>query len=242
MSSERLVSIFEALANRERGTHDRASLCVVASEIVDVNGAGIILATDASAMTPFCASNSLARSLIDLEVEVGEGPCSESLARGATSSEFDLASPRAGRWMFFAPQAIALGVRAVFGFPLRIGAIRLGALCLYSDRPGDLSDDQSIDASLMASVVGRGIVALQAGAAPGTLSQELKNEAAFDFSVHQAAGMVSVQGDVDIATALVLLRTRAFAVCERLDEVAAEIIGRRLRYDSLQRQWMEVSP
>jgi len=240
MTAERLASIFETMALRERSQHAHGSLCSVASEVVDVKGAGIILAKDALVMTEFCSSNPFARSLIDLEIAVGEGPCSESVAARATSSESDLTSTPASRWMFFTPEAFALGARAVFGFPLRIGAIRLGALCLYSDRIGDLSDDQSADALLMASVVGRGVVALQAGAAPDTLSEALKNEATFDFSVHQAAGMIAVQGAVDISTALILLRTRAFSVCERLNDVATQIIERQLRYDSSQRQWMEV--
>ena len=234
------MSIFETMAIRERSDHGRGSLCAVASEVVDVKGAGIILANDELAMTQFCSSDPFASSLVDLEIAVGEGPCSESLVARATSSESDLTSTPASRWVFFTPQAFDLGARAVFGFPLRIGAIRLGALCLYSDRVGDLSEDQCADALLMASVVGRGVVALQAGAAPGALSDALKNEATFEFAVHQAAGMIAVQGHVDIGTALVLLRTRAFTVSERLNVVANEIISRQLRYDSSQRQWMEV--
>jgi len=41
-------------------------------------------------------------------------------------------------------------VRAIFGFPFQVGAIRLGALNLYRDRPGPLSDDQHADALVMA--------------------------------------------------------------------------------------------
>ncbi|MBW4029234.1 MAG: GAF and ANTAR domain-containing protein [Acidobacteria bacterium] len=241
MSSEGLIAIYAAMARHESDDGERGSLCAVASEIVGVRGAGIILANDPVTATSFCGNNSFARSVIDLEVAVGEGPCSESLTIGTTSSESDLSSAAASRWIFFAPQAYALGVRAAFGFPMRLGGIRLGALCLYCDQPGDLSDDQCVTALLLTSVVGRAILALQAGAPPGTLSEELRNESTLDFSVHQAAGMVSVQGAVDISAALGLLRTRAFVEGQKLREVATRVIRRELRYDSSQSRWSEVS-
>ena len=35
------------------------------------------------------------------------------------------------RWLAFAPPAVQAGARAVFGFPLRFGTVRLGAFDLY---------------------------------------------------------------------------------------------------------------
>ena len=51
-------------------------------------------------------------------------------------TEPDLALPITARWQAFAPPAVEAGVRAVFGFPLRVGAARLGALSLWRDHPG----------------------------------------------------------------------------------------------------------
>ena len=76
--------------------------------------------------------------------------------------------------MAFTPQAVEAGVRAVFGFPLRVGAVRLGALNLYQDRPGPLSDDQHADALVMADVIARWVLDVQAGAPPGALAEELE--------------------------------------------------------------------
>lgn len=52
---------------------------------------------------------------------------------------------------------------AVFSFPLQVGAARLGALSLYQDRPGPLDDDRYADAVVMARVLTRAILAIQAG-------------------------------------------------------------------------------
>jgi hypothetical protein len=43
-------------------------------------------------------------------------------------------------------------VRAVFGFPLRVGTVRLGALNLYREWSGPLSGDQNADTLVMADV------------------------------------------------------------------------------------------
>jgi hypothetical protein len=79
-------------------------------------------------------------------------------------------------------------VRAVFGFPLRVGAVRLGALDLYQERPGPLSNDQHTDAVVMADVVARWVLDMQADATQGSLAGEIEAGAEFYLSVHNAAG------------------------------------------------------
>ena len=91
----------------------------------------------------------------------------------------------------------------------------------------------------MASVVGRGIVALQAGAQPDSLSEELQSEATFDFSVHQAAGMVAVQASISIASALIALRMHAFSASESLSKISSRVVARRLRFDETRQDWIE---
>lgn len=240
MFSERLLSIFEMMSARERSGTERGLLCAVATEITGVSAATISLCADDLPMTRFCASDATAESLIDLEMTVGEGPCSECLRDDVIVTEDDLNSPQSTRWILFTPQALALGVRAAFAFPVRIGVIRLGVLCLYNTAGGHLSDEQATDALLMASVVGRGIVALQAGAPAEGLSQELQREASFDFSVHQAAGMVAVQGSMSISNALVALRMHAFSTSQSLSKIADRVIRRHLGFDSVRLEWIEV--
>jgi hypothetical protein len=112
---------------------------------------------------------------------------------------------------FATPPAVEAGVRAVFAFPVRQGAARLGAVNLYRDRPGPLSDDQHADALVMADVVARWVLDRQADAPPGTLAAELELSADFHFVVHNAAGKVSVQAGISVTEALVRLRAFAFS-------------------------------
>ena len=56
----------------------------------------------------------------------------------------DLDDPRDGasaRWPGFSPAAYEAGARAVFAYPLALGAAKLGVLLLYGDRAGGLDAD-----------------------------------------------------------------------------------------------------
>jgi GAF domain-containing protein len=178
-----------------------------------------------------CATDAVAELLEDLQFTLGEGPCIDAHNLGRAVLEPNLSMPDVPRWPAFAPRAVEAGAQAVFGFPVRVGAARLGSLNLYRDRPGALSDDEHAYALVMANVAARAILAMQAGALPGELATELEAEANFRFVVHQAAGMVSVQLGVTIAQALVRLRALAFRTDRLIVDVAQDVVSRRLRFN-----------
>jgi len=240
VTTARLLRIFDVMALREHDRNVQGLLCSVAAEITELSGAGIALATNDSTMTSYCTSGDIGSLLMDLEVTLGEGPCVEAHRCEVAIEESDLRVSTNPRWQSYAPMALAHGARAVFGFPVRMGAVRLGALSLYRDESGILTEVQLSDGFLMASVIARAVLTLQAGAPPGSLSHELIEEAMFDFSVHQAAGMVAAQGEMSIRDALVALRLHAFADNQSLSEVATSVIERRLRYQLLGRVWLGV--
>ncbi len=214
-------------------------LCSVAAQVTGQNGAMIALASSDPTMTSYCASGVAGPALMDLEMTLGEGPCVEAYRSEMAVEEGDLRRSTNSNWQPYAASAVALGARAVFGFPVRMGAVRLGALGLYRDRTGPLSDEQVTYAFLMASVIGRAVLTLQAGAPADSLSSELLDEAMFDFSVHQAAGMVAAQGEMSVKDALVALRMHAYAESQSLSDVAASVIARRLHYQFEGRIWLK---
>ena len=225
------MAVLTLLAQRERAHPQSGSLCAVAAEFTNVSGAGIALVSSGPQFTSLCTSNSVARELMDLEITVGEGPCLDACLSEFAIDEADLVASNDRHWMAYAPSATVAGAHAVFGFPVRIGAIRLGALSLYRDRPGALSPSQASDAYLMASVIGRAVLAMQAGAPNDTLASELEREATFDFSVHQAAGMVAVQGSMTVGNALVALRAHAYATDTALSDLALRVVVRETSFD-----------
>ena len=165
----------------------------------------------------------------ELRYTLGEGPCVDAYEQDRVVAEPDLADPVTRQWFAFTPPALAAGVRAVFGFPLRVGTVRLGALNLYRDWPGSLSDDQHADALVVADVAARWVLEAQAGAPADAMAKGLEIGADFHFVVHNAAGMVSVQQGVSVAEALIRLRAYAFSNDRPLAEVAEDVVARRLR-------------
>ena len=123
-------------------------------------------------------------------------------------------------WVAFTGPAVEAGVRAVFGFPLQGGAVRLGALNLYRDRPGPLSDAQYGDALIVADITAQAVLLAQADASPGTLAETLETNSNFNYVVHQASGMVAAQLGSTVGQALVRLRAYAFGNDQSLTTVA----------------------
>lgn len=243
MPRERLMAILEMLARDERRNEPPSSLCSTAAEFMTLSGSGISLASHGPHLTTFCASNRVARNLLDLEVMLGEGPGIEARRSDLVLDETELQASGFGRWALYAPEAVAIGVRAVWAYPLNIGALRIGALVLYRDRPGRMSDLQESDAYLLASVVGRAILAERAGVSRRELADELGLELSFDFSVHQAAGMVAVQGGTGLGDAFVALRAHAFGSGVSMTTLARSVVRRETIFDPDTNTWLvQISP
>lgn len=179
-----------------------------------------------------CTTDGVSAVIEQLQYDLGEGPCVDAFRLDRPMSEPDLADPEVVRWPAFSGPALDAGARAVFGFPLQIGAVRLGAMNLYCDRPGPLTADQHADALVMADVAAQGILILQAHAPPGELAIELEAGADFQYSVHQASGMIAAQLDVSVTQALIRLRAHAYGHDRALTDVAADVTARRLRFDA----------
>ena len=206
-----------------------ARLCAVCPQITGMSGAGIMLVSDGIPQGSLGATDEVSQLIEDLQYTLGEGPCIDAHQQDRVVGEPDLADPVTRRWVAFAPPVLQAGVRAVFGFPLRVGGVRLGALDLYRDRPGPLSGEQHADALVLASMAARWVLEAQAGAASGAVAVELGAD--FRFAVHNAAGMVSVQQEISITDALIRLRAYAFSHDRLLTDVAQDVIDRKLRLE-----------
>jgi hypothetical protein len=235
LAAERLARILEQLVARGASASAPGRLCEVAADLVAATGAGVMILADGVPQGSMCTTGGVAALIEELQYTLGEGPCIDAYRTGAAISEPDLLTPMAPRWPAFTPKVIDVGARAIFGFPVRIGAARIGALNLYRDRPGPLSDDQHADALVMADVIARSALTLQARTESGSVPPEPGSDIHADIHavVHQAAGMVSVQLEISVADALVRLRAHAFATDRPLTEVAGEVVARSLRFDQL---------
>jgi hypothetical protein len=231
VTGDRRLEILAQLTAEDGPDLCSARLCEVAAEVTSMTGAGITIVAGDIPSGPVCSTDAVSSRIEELQFVLGEGPCLDAFHEDRPVLEPDLAHPDTPRWTAFSTPAIEAGVQGIFAFPLHVGAVRIGALDLYSDRAGPLTTDQYSDALVVADVVARSIISMQIGASPGLLALELSPAGDFRLAVHQAAGMVSVQLGVEIDEALVRLRSHAFAVDRPLSDVADDIVGRRLRLE-----------
>jgi hypothetical protein len=232
VGAERRLRILAKLVGDDGAQVETKRLCQVCAEVSGMSGAGIMLMSHDMPAGSVCTTNDVSALVEDLQYSLGEGPCVDAYHQERPVLEPDLADPVTPRWPAFARPAVQAGVRAVFGFPLQVGAVRLGALNLYCDRPCTLTDDQHADALVMADVAAQAVLVLQAGAPPGRLAEELEASGDFQYVVHQAAGMVAAQLDVSVGQALIRLRAYAFGNDRPLVEVAEQVVARSLRFDA----------
>lgn len=207
-----------------------ARLCDVCADVTGASGAGIMVMSGEVPLGSLCTTNAVSARLEDLQYMLGEGPCVDAYHEDRPVLEPDLAAPETVRWLAFAGAAVEAGARAIFGFPLQVGAARLGALNLYSSRPGALTDDQHANALVVAELAAQAVLVMQDHAPPDTLADQLAASANLQSVVHQAAGMVAVQLDVSVVQALIRLRAHAFANDALLANVAEDVVRRRLRF------------
>ncbi|MDQ6697895.1 MAG: GAF and ANTAR domain-containing protein [Actinomycetota bacterium] len=230
MPGDRRTRIIDQLFPRTRTELGSTQLCEVCAEVTGMTGAGIMLISGDVSQGSAGSSDDVSAQIEELQFTLGEGPCVDAYRSDAPVLEPDLADPVEHRWLGFSDAALKAGARAVFGFPLHVGALRFGALNLYRDRTGPLGPEQHADALVMADVAAEALLLMQANAPPGTLATELATEENTRSVVHQAAGMMSAQLEVGVAQALVRLRAYAFSHERRLVDVARSVVDRRLRF------------
>lgn len=230
MSGERRLRIIARLADRAGGAVGEPRLCEVCRDVTGLAGAGIMLLSGDLPLGSMCTTGRLSELIQDLQYTLGEGPCIDAHRLGHPVMEPDLPRPAVPRWPAFSSAAVDAGVCAVFAFPMVVGGVRLGAVDLYADHPGPLTDDQHADALVMAGMAAEAVLSIQADGSTGVLAADLERGSNFQHVVHQAAGMVSAQLDVTVAVALLRLRSYAFGNHRLLADVATEVVDRVLRF------------
>lgn len=156
---------------------------------------------------------------------VGEGPCLDAFSSGGPVLIRDLSEAHE-RWPAFAEGAAARGARAVFSFPLQIGAIRLGSLDCYRDTAGELPGLAVADALILADLATQAILT----ELDGHSTEDVDWLADPHAEVHQASGMVQVQLSSTTEAALLRLRGHAYTNELPLAEVARQVVARELRF------------
>lgn len=206
-------------------------VCMSAVSLLSLSGAGISLMVGGQLRGSAGVSEPGVAAVQELQLELGEGPCVDAWNGNEPVFEPNLSEPARVRWPSFAQAGVQAGVLAVFAFPLHVGAIRIGVLVLYRERPSVLDGEELARALVLADLASQIVLAVQAGAPEDSVHQLLAGEPPHWAEVHQATGMISIQLEIPIDEAFVRLRAHAFADRSSLREVAREVVARRLELE-----------
>lgn len=237
MASARVAEILASIAD-DRGQDDSLAerLCQLCATELMITGAGLALMDADGPAGVVAATDGPAKQMEQLQYDLGEGPCIDASRSGRPVLQADLLATAEARWPAFGAGVLAAGIRAIFAFPLQVGAIRVGILDLYRDTPGLLSDDELTGALAFADAATLVLLHLQdranqdethVASQPPLPIEVLDSRAV----VHQATGMISVQLAVSLAVALLRLRATAYSLGRPVSDLAADVVDGQMSFD-----------
>jgi hypothetical protein len=208
-------------------------LCEVCTSAAGVSGVALGIATNGARST-VCASDEVSSRLEELQTTVAEGPSIDAYRNGWPVLAPDLAARgEEYQWPWFGPAAVEAGARAMFSLPLRIAAVRLGALTLYRSSAGELDHTQLKDAGTLASAASVLLTLDQPGEqTAGAFLWVVGDRSRFRAEVYQAVGASMVHLDVNARDAFARLCAYAYAESRPIGEVSDDIMAGRLRLPS----------
>ncbi len=197
-------------------------------QAVAVDGGGMSLVSADGIRQPLYGSDDTAGEMERLQFTLGEGPCVDASMTGSPVLIPDLDDPGSGlrtRWPAFLAEAAKADVRAVFAFPVRIGAISLGAIDLYRRVAGPLRGDDLAKTLATVDAIAAAVLDVH-----DTLDHGLDRDLLSSMAVHRAAGMVMEQLGSSIEEALVRLRAAAYVEGVPVQQLANDVINGDRRF------------
>jgi GAF domain-containing protein len=213
------------------GVVDRLrSLCGVAVTTLPACGAGLSVATKDRQYSLLTAADAASERLEELQFVLGEGPCVDASVSRRPVLVADLRDEGAQRWPAYTSAMAEAGIRAVFAFPLQVGAAQLGVLDFFRADAGPLTGTELAHAFTLADDAVAILLDGQNRAAEGN-GAPMHGATAGPSALFQAQGMVMIQISGTLAEAMSRIRAHAFVENRRLTDVARAIVARELRFD-----------
>ncbi|MDX6220991.1 MAG: hypothetical protein QOD91_45 [Frankiales bacterium] len=197
------------------------------ARLLDVASAGLLLSDGLGVLHVMGASSEAARLLEVFQLQRAEGPCRDCFHTGEPVPVADLAEA-GDRWPQFVPAAQAAGFASVHALPMRLRANTLGAMGLFGDIPGPLSEEDLTLAQALADVASVALVQDRAVNDRAAVVEQLQLALNSRVVLEQAKGVVAHIGDLDPGQAFAALRRYARNHNQRLTAVAQAVVSRVL--------------
>ena len=174
-------------------------------ELLGVDAAGILLADYAGTLNLVALSAQQTRAAGLSLLRQAEGPCLDAYRTGSVVQCPDPLTFR-DRWPDFAPAVLAAGFSAVYALPLRLRDQAIGAMSLFSAKPGKLDAEAADLGRALADVATIGILHERAFRHHEVVIQQLQHALNSRIVIEQAKGVLAERLHLPIEDAFAVLR------------------------------------
>jgi hypothetical protein len=206
-------------------SHDAVhqALCDAAVELIEgCDHASLMLQRHGRVHTA-AASDDVALRCDQAEIALGEGPCLDAIDEDEPDAHLCPDLTTGSDWPRLAEHMLReLGVAGMAGFRLRADGARVGALNVFSDTPGALSQRSLDQASLLTSFASVALAALERGEEAGTLRRGLNS----NREIGKAVGLLMATHGLDDTAAFALLSRVSQEMNLKVAEVAAQVVAK----------------
>jgi len=203
------------------------SLCHAMAADLALLGAVVTLMPSIEVHAVSAASSDEARQVEEAQFGLGEGPTRDAFTTRRPVLVAELDGPGVRRWPGWGPAALAAGVRAVYAFPLHVGASIFGVLTGYLGSGPTLAA-RTLETALVFSEVATELLLDGSMVVDGhELEPVLAATLGTNGSIYRAQGKVMVELGVSLPEALARMRAHAWLTGQDLAVLAEEILDGR---------------
>lgn len=218
-----LAGLQNALLNTDNVEQFLHELAVLSTRVVtDGLSCGMTLRQRGRPPATAACTDPLASQADEVQYRTGDGPCLHAMRHGIQVRIDDLA--RHHRWPRFSRQAVSLGVRSSLSLPLITDGEPVGALNLYTRRPGAFGPAETRRAEKFAGHASGALTLALRMASCADLNDQLRSSIVSRAVIDQALGVIMATERCPQDKAFAMLRSVSQNTNVKLRDLAATIV------------------
>ncbi len=197
------------------------AMCTSTVEFVDGCDHASLMLRRSGRNRTVAASDDVAREIDAIENALGEGPCLDAIDESEPDQHICSDLTTGSQWPRLATAILErTEVRGMAGFRIRQDGQKVGALNVFSDTPGALTDHSLEQAIMLTAFASVAMAALDRGEEATTLRRGLES----NREIGKAIGLLMAMNDIDDDQAFQMLSKVSQEMNVKLAQVASQVI------------------
>ena len=198
------------------------AVCASAVSLVDGCDHASLMLRRSGRVQTVAASDDVALRIDEFEKQLGEGPCLDAIDDDEPDQHICSDLTEGSQWPELARLIMAeTEVRGMAGFRLRQDGHRVGALNVFSDTAGALTDHSLEQAIMLTAFASVTLAALERGEEATTLRRGLES----NREIGKAVGLLMAMHNIDDDRAFEMLAKVSQEMNVKVAEVAAQVVA-----------------